>query len=127
MSIATSGAAAALHVMAWLAAQEAFAIRPITSSAQLDTQLALLSTSTRQAKCVREQIVRLVDGCGLRDYKPKKYTSSVDATIGKEGTPENLAFLRRTLEEIWAAIARERIELPDEPAVPMLCDDDDDL
>ena len=77
------------QVKAWIAVEKAFAIHPISGVAELDTQLGLLNEK-QQAKCVKEQIVRLVDGCGLRAYKPKKYTSSKDATIGKEGSAANL-------------------------------------
>ena len=98
---------------AWRAAEKSFAIRAITSGAELDTQLALFSDA-QKSKCLKEQIVRLVHGCGLCSHKPRFCSSTKDPAIGKEGSVENVAYLRRTLEGIWAAIEDKQIELPDE-------------
>ena len=100
-------------------ATAAFNIRPLVNLAALDAFLTQCRSAAAKTACMKGQIKRLVDGCGLEQFKVK-YTSATDAAIGLEGSAENVQHLRRSLARAYAAIESEAIELPDAPVMPML-------
>ena len=56
----------------------------------------------------------------LLDLKPKRYSSKNDGVVGESGTQQNLDFLTAALNDIWAVIARDEVELPTEAALPQV-------
>ena len=106
------------QVAQYVRAKAAFAIEPL-DPVRLDAALSTCRTTAAQTALLRNQIRRLVDGCGLSRFK-MKLTSTVDTNIGREGTDENREYLRRSLLAMYSTIAAENITLPTEPAVPQL-------
>ena len=108
------------QVVQYVAAVKSFNAPAIPNASALEVQLNLLETTKQKAECVKNQIKRLVDGCGLSECKVQFASGKEGSTIGKEGTEANLAHLKRALLGIWAKISRDGIELPTEAAIPQL-------
>ena len=87
-------------------------------TSQLDAYLAACASDNARSRALQETLQRLVDGMGLSQLKPKSYTSGVDDTIGKAGSPSNVAFLRGALLAAWKEIKESNLELLSEPCVP---------
>ena len=92
-----------------------------TLTARVDAALAEKSSALR-VRLLKTNIERFVYGMGFSDMAPKSYTSEVDATIGKAGSGANIAFLRKTLIDIYEEIKENKLALADEAVVPaMIC------
>lgn len=105
---------------ALLAAEKWFGVVRIKTAAELATRVAARPSLATKCELAKQQIQHLVDGCGLREQKPKRYSSKNDAAVGESGTQQNLDFLTAALRGIWDVIARDHIELPSEPAMPQV-------
>ena len=86
----------------------------------LDRARGARRRAATKCETVKQQIQHLVDGCGLLDLKPKRYSSKNDGVVGESGTQQNLDFLTAALRDIWAVIARVELELPTEAALPQV-------
>ena len=84
--------------------------------AMIAARVAARPSLATKCETVKQQIQHLVDGCGLLEQKPKRYSSKNDGAIGESGTQQNLDFLTAALRDIWAVIARDELELPTEAA-----------
>lgn len=104
------------QVKQFIAAEKSFEIPAIADATALSVQLGVLATSKQRAACCKRQIKRLVEGCGLAEFKVK-YTSKNGAE-GEEGTEANYNHLKRSLLKIYQAIETNGIVLPDEAAMP---------
>ena len=101
---------------AYVAAHEKHALTPVVDdttvrrttlprlTSQLDAYLPACASDNARSRALQETLQRLVDGMGLSQLKPKSYTSGVDDTIGKAGSPANVAFLRGALLAAWKEI-----------------------
>ena len=92
----------------------------ITTLTELRARVAARPSLATKCETVKQQIQHLVDGCGLLEQKPKRYSSKNDGAIGESGTQQNLDFLTAALRDIWAVIARDELELPTEAALPQV-------
>ena len=85
---------------------------------RLDAYLDTCTSAAASTRALKGTIKRYVNGQGFSQLAPKSYTSSVDASIGAEGSDENLAFLRDTVLVCWRTIKSEKLALADEPQIP---------
>ena len=57
---------------------------------------------------------------GFCKLAPKYYSSEVDTTIGAAGSGVNIAFLRKTLINIYEEVKAKRVTLVTKPVIPEL-------
>jgi hypothetical protein len=107
-------AALARMVKAYAKSIGSFEVAPLSDVAELDAALARDSTKTAKLRTLRGQIDLVCAGYGLA--KRPVLSSDVNAAIGKAGSDANLAYLRRTLVELWSKTAGQA--RPTAPAVP---------
>ena len=119
------------QVKSFVAARKAIAETPIIDDAtvrgrtglaalerRLDGYLGACTTPAAKTRALKGTIKRYSVGQGHAALAPKSFTSTVDASVGKEGSPENITFLRDTLVGCWRSIKSERLELSSEPVIP---------
>ena len=106
------------QVKEFVKAGESFSVAPLRDLAALDAALARDASKTAKLRTLKGQIDLVVAGYGMKELKPPKLSSAVDPLIGEAGSDANLAYLRRTLADIWARA--EGAPRPAAPAVPAL-------
>ena len=119
------------QVKSYVEARKAITVPPILDDAtvsgrtglaalerRLDAYLETCPTLAATTRALKGTIKRYAVGMGHAVLAPKSYTSTVDPSIGKEGTDENLSFLRDTLVDCWRTIKTVKLTLSSEPCIP---------
>ena len=119
-------------VRSYIKARNSFGTAPIVSDDDLRGRASVKSLESKvtgnlaqqksgntRAKVLKENIQRYVNDTGLTQFDPGFYTASDPSSEkGESGSEKNVAWLKKTLINIYDIVKKEKIELPGEAAVP---------